>query len=195
MIARPVMFQPPLVFRSTVVALLLASIPLAALGQPDNATTLDGTIPGTDLAVTVIEGSWEPKSIGSYAIRLYTPHATDWPYDAFAHGLVRERDGFVARLLFENVEGNGLAEIVVIVQSAGSGGYLSADAYAVRGGNRFALIAHVDGGRRAMRTGLKRCVGRLTGAAWASEARLTGSLRTAHPYPRPTGFGRGADDS
>ena len=89
------------------------------------------SMPGTGVVITVTEGPGEPRSVGSYAVRLYMPLVSDWPYDNFAHGLVRRRDGVVNRLLAEDIDGDGRADAVVVVKSVGSGGYLSAAAFAV----------------------------------------------------------------
>ena len=88
-------------------------------------------IPGTDFVVTVTEGPGEPRSIGSYAIRLYSPYDQAWPYDNFTDGMVRKRDGGVESLLFEDIDKDTSVDVIVVVRSAGSGGYLSADAYRI----------------------------------------------------------------
>ena len=112
---------------------LLATI--AATGSAADAHeqgTLAARVPGTKWVVTVNEGPHEPRSIGSYAVRIYTPYDSDWPYDAFTTGLVRARDGSVEALKFADIDGDGTPEIIVVVRSAGSGGYLSADALSLR---------------------------------------------------------------
>lgn len=88
-------------------------------------------MPGTGVVITVTEGTGEPRSTGSYAVRLYVPLDPDWPYDNLAHGLVRRRDGVIERLPAEDIDGDGRADAVVIVKSVGSGEYLSATAFAV----------------------------------------------------------------
>ncbi len=103
-----------------------------------------GEIPGTEFVVTVTEGPGEPRSIGSYAVRLYMPHDPAWPFDAFLAGMVRYRDGAVDALRFADIDGNDAAEIIVVVRSAGSGGNVSADAFSV-GGSGLALIGHLEG--------------------------------------------------
>ncbi len=101
-------------------------------------------MPQTGNLITVTEGQGEPRSIGSYAVRLYAPVDPDWPYDSFAHGLVRHRDGAVDRLLAEDIDGDGRADAVVTVRSSGSGGYLSAVAFAVEP-DRLRLLGEVQG--------------------------------------------------
>ena len=110
--------------------LLLAAAGHAALGH-QRGTVLTGTVPGTVLAVTVAEGPAEPRSIGSYAVRVYEVRDNTFPYDVFVAGLVRKRNGGVEELRFADVDGNGRLEAVVVIRSAGSGGYVSADAFSV----------------------------------------------------------------
>ncbi len=90
------------------------------------------------------EGPQEPRSIGSYALRLYIPHDPAWPYDAFAFGLVRARDGVIEALRFEDIDGDQANEVIVVVRSVGSGGYLAADAFAVRE-RQLILVGEVSG--------------------------------------------------
>ena len=92
-------------------------------------TTLTGTVPANTLIVTVTEGPGEPRSIGSYALRVYDPLHPDFPYDHFIAGTVQKRDGAVEELLFRDLDDDGIEEALVVVQSVGSGGYLSADAF------------------------------------------------------------------
>lgn len=80
----------------------------------------------------VAEGDFEPRSIGSYSLRIYAATDPRFPYDHFIAGVVRPRDGVVERVQFSDLDGDGSPEIVVIVRSVGSGGYLSADAFQLR---------------------------------------------------------------
>ncbi len=95
-------------------------------------------------ALVVAEGEFEPRSTGSYTIRLYSGIMAEYPYDDFVCGLVRPRDGAVERLQEADVTGDRTAELVVVVRSAGTGGYLSADAWSVTG-DGLTLAAHVEG--------------------------------------------------
>jgi hypothetical protein len=87
----------------------------------------------TGQTAVVAEGDLEARSIGSFSVRLYAkaepPDATTF----FTSGLVRPRDGTVEKIELADVDGDGSQEIVVIARSAGSGGYLSAQAFAVAG--------------------------------------------------------------
>jgi len=79
--------------------------------------------------VVVAEAEREPRSIGSYSIRLYAVGNPEFPYDDFVHGLVVARDGFVEKILLEDLDADGSKELVVLVRSAGTGGYLSAQSF------------------------------------------------------------------
>jgi hypothetical protein len=87
----------------------------------------------TGQTAVVAEGDMEARSIGSFSVRLY---AKAEPTDAttfFTSGLVRPRDGTVEKIELADVDGDGAQEIVVTTRSVGSGGYLSAQAFAVAG--------------------------------------------------------------
>jgi len=79
--------------------------------------------------VVVAEGDREARSTGSFSVRLYDAAE---PADAttfFSSGLVEERDGSVERVTVVDVDGDKKEEIVVIIRSAGTGGYRSAYAF------------------------------------------------------------------
>jgi hypothetical protein len=90
-----------------------------------------------DITVVVAEGDFEPRSVGSFSVRSYRAdsaavrHGLDT--DDYLGGLVCERDGVVEAVTATDVDGDGRAEVVVKIRSAGSGGYLSAVALAVVG--------------------------------------------------------------
>jgi hypothetical protein len=89
-------------------------------------------IPGSDAALVVDEGEFEPRSIGSYALRVYEGARKSFPTDDFVAGLVRRRNGHVEAVRFADIDGDQTPEIVVIIRSVGSGGYLTADAFRYR---------------------------------------------------------------
>lgn len=84
-----------------------------------------------ELAV-VAEGDFEPRSIGSYALRVYGGSSKEFPTDDFIVGLIRPRNGTIEDLRFDDVDGDERPEIVVTIRSTGSGGYLSADTFRYR---------------------------------------------------------------
>ena len=99
--------------------------------------------PGTPEVVVVAEGDFEPRSVGSYALRVYGGGSKKFPTDDFVVGLVRPRNGMVEAVRFADMDGDDRPEVVVIIRSAGSGGYVSADAFRYRNG-ALELIAAVS---------------------------------------------------
>lgn len=83
------------------------------------------------LTAVVAEGDFEPRSIGSYSLRIYGANP-EFPTDDFLSGTVRSRDGYIEKVVIQDINGDGAEEIIVIVRSAGTGGYLSADAFQYR---------------------------------------------------------------
>jgi hypothetical protein len=81
--------------------------------------------------LVVAEGDLEPRSIGSYSVRLYAAGDLAFPTDRFVSGLVRAREGFIERIVLDDLDGDGRPELVVVIRSAGTGGAVSADAYAL----------------------------------------------------------------
>jgi hypothetical protein len=88
--------------------------------------------PGRREVVAVSEGDFEPRSIGSYALRVYGGASKSSPTDDFVTGVTRLRNGTIESVKFASVTGAEVPEIVVITRSVGSGGYLSADAFRYR---------------------------------------------------------------
>jgi len=87
----------------------------------------------TGQTAVVAEGDLEARSIGSLSVRLYAKADPPDETTFFTSGLVRPRDGTVEKIELADVDGTGAQEIVVITRSAGSGGYLSAQAFVVTG--------------------------------------------------------------
>ena len=71
----------------------------------------------------------------SYALRLYTPLNRALPYDNFVAGLVRRRDGANPDLLLPDLDSDEQPDVVLVIRSAGSGGYLSADGFIITAGH------------------------------------------------------------
>ena len=127
--------------RALPVMLLVGAIPIA---QAQEGRVVQTVALPSGAHVVVAEGDREPRSIGSYAIRLYAKGDPSFPADAFVAGAIRARDGSIERVLVEDVDRDGRPEVVVLVRSAGSGGYQQADAFAI-GARRVSLRASVSG--------------------------------------------------
>lgn len=110
--------------------LLLAAAPPAGAQEASQRRVERVAMPdGAHLVVA--EGDLEPRSTGSYAVRLYAAGDPAFPTDRFVAGVVRARDGTIERTILQDLDGDGRPELVVVVRGAGSGGYLSADAFGV----------------------------------------------------------------
>jgi len=94
------------------------------------------------LTAVVAEGDFEPRSIGSYSIRIYEANL-EYPTDYFLYGTIRPREGNIETVTIQDINGNGIEEIVVIIRSVGTGGYLSADAFQCQS-KQLKLIASVS---------------------------------------------------
>lgn len=116
----------------------------AALAADDDRVVKTAIFPQTQGTAVVAEGDFEPRSIGSYSLRLYAKNDPAFPYDSFITGIVRPRDGSVEEIKFADIDRDGAPEIVVVTRSAGSGGYLSADAFRFQQ-KSLALLASVTG--------------------------------------------------
>jgi hypothetical protein len=95
--------------------------------------------------VVVSEGEFEARSIGSYSVRLYRSAAPENETTFFISGLVSARDGVVEKVMLVDINGDELAEIVVVVRSVGTGSYLSAHAFSVDMNQRLILLASIEG--------------------------------------------------
>lgn len=109
----------------------------------DAAETQSLSLDEHTLAV-VAEGEGEPRSMGSYSLRLYRLQAGNNDRDFFIAGTVAARDGFLKKLLLADVIGKGQPALVVVFESAGSGSYISARAWQYSAKNLH-LLASVDG--------------------------------------------------
>ncbi|MCJ7838890.1 MAG: PliI family lysozyme inhibitor of I-type lysozyme [Burkholderiales bacterium] len=94
----------------------------------------------------VAEGDFEARSIGSYSVRIYSTENAQAGDDTtfFAAGVVRARDGAVEKVLLADLGDDRHPSLIVAIRSAGSGGYLSADAYTIDK-DKVALRASVSG--------------------------------------------------
>lgn len=85
----------------------------------------------TGQTVVVAEGKFEARSLGSFSVRLYDAAPSEDATTFFSTGQIRARDGSIEKVVITDVSGDKQPEVVVIVRSAGSGGYLSAHAFSV----------------------------------------------------------------
>jgi hypothetical protein len=103
------------------------------IGLPDGRTAV------------IAEGDFEARSIGTYAVRLYSSSGANGDESTFyAAGVILERDGTVEDVRLADLDGKGEQELIVIVRSAGSGGYLSAQALSFAN-KRIEVRSHVEG--------------------------------------------------
>ena len=100
-------------------------------------------LPSGELIV-VSEGDGEPRSIGSYSLRVYSVVNAEYPYDDFVAGAVFSRNGSVEKITLYDLDNDGADEIVVIMRSAGSGNYLAMQAIGYDGQTLERLLT-VDG--------------------------------------------------
>jgi len=77
-------------------------------------------------------------------MRVYAGVPAGFPTDRFLAGIVRPRDGAIESVSFADLDGDDRVEIIVSIRSAGSGGYLSADAFSFSGAS-LRLVAAVAG--------------------------------------------------
>jgi hypothetical protein len=82
--------------------------------------------------VVVAEGDYEARSTGSFSVRLYDTAEAGDETTFFSYGLIEERDGTVDTVTLADLDNDKKDEIVVQIRSAGTGGYLSAVAFAVK---------------------------------------------------------------
>lgn len=94
---------------------------------------------GDGTTVVANEGRVEPRSIGSVVLSAYAPAEGEFRYDNFQNGVVWPRDGTLLKLFTADIDSVPGEDIVLVTQSAGSGGYLSAVAFRWRNG----VLKHV----------------------------------------------------
>lgn len=114
----------------------------AAFAHAQDQAPLTATSPDSRY-VTVAAGPGESASIGSYALRLYQNSNPDFPTDDFIAGVIRPRDGSLLPLEWQDITGDGDEELIVRTESAGSGSYVSADAFSF-GESEISLVASVS---------------------------------------------------
>ncbi|AZQ51254.1 hypothetical protein D5R55_09685 [Burkholderia cenocepacia] len=103
-------------------------------------------LPSRQQVAVVSSGALEPCSTGSYAVRVYsTAHAAPgFDTDDYLTGTLHARDGTVADAYTADLGARAPQALVVTTRSAGSGGYVGAQAY-VTTPRAVRLVASVDG--------------------------------------------------
>ena len=112
----------------------LAAFSAASVAAAPNCDTADRYVQKMLLrsgqTVVIAEGDCEARSLGSYSVRLYNADGGD---DAtfYVAGVILERDGTIDAVRLADLDGDDRDEVVVVIRSVGSGGYLSAQALAI----------------------------------------------------------------
>ena len=115
--------------RLALTVLFLASSAIA-LGEEANHRFVHlFHFPSDSEVMVIAEGDLEPRSIGSYTLRVYAGYSDQFSTDEFITGMLRPRNGTIEAVQFADVDSDGRADVVVLMRSAGSGGYLAADAF------------------------------------------------------------------
>jgi len=91
--------------------------------------------------VVITEGLGEPRSIGSYSLRIYSVLNPKYLYDNFITGMVLARDGVIEKVMTYDLDKDGSDEIVIIVRNVGTGSYLSAKAIKYNGKSARVLLS------------------------------------------------------
>jgi hypothetical protein len=109
-------------------------LPCMVTGGAATAVRFTQTVPlAKGLVAVVAEGDLEARSMGSYTVRAYFDAEARSGNETtfYAAGVVRPRDGTVRSASALALPGRPGPLLMVVMQSAGSGGYLSAEAFAV----------------------------------------------------------------
>ncbi len=124
--------------------IVAASVIILATFDAAAATSSDRYVHKIDLpdgqTVVVAEGDYEPRSIGTYTVRLYASHDTAF----YTSGVILPRDGTIVEVRLADLGGSGERQLVVIIRSVGTGGYLSAQALSFTN-QRIEVRSHVAG--------------------------------------------------
>ena len=134
-----------MVSKVQVACLFLLCASLAGAAEPTRRFVQRLALPTGQTAV-VAEGDFEARSIGSYSVRVYSIQSAQPNDDTtfFSSGVIRARDGTVDKVFLADLGDDGAPSLVVAIRSAGSGGYLSADAFTI-GKHTIVLRASVFG--------------------------------------------------
>lgn len=112
-------------------ALVFLLIAAGTLGAADDGRFISKTTLPSGQTVVVAEGDFEPRSIGSYSVRLYDAAPPGDRTTFFADGLIMARDGVIEKVELADLNQDTQPEIIVVMRSVGTGGYLSAQSFSV----------------------------------------------------------------
>lgn len=98
----------------------------------------------TGHTLVVEESDGEARSIGSFSVRLYEPAPKPDKTTFFITGLFQARDGAIENAELADTNGDETQELVVTVRAEGTGGFLSAHAFAVSN-DSLTLVSSVEG--------------------------------------------------
>jgi hypothetical protein len=126
-----------------VTTFLLSIALFACQSIPENENLTHFTL-RSNIVVVLSEGRLEPRSVGSYSLRVYEVLTPQFPYDNFITGVIESREGSVEALKGLDITGDGNCELVVITRSAGSGSYASAIAYQYDGSNLHTIASALN---------------------------------------------------
>ena len=85
---------------------LLAASAIAFAADADRRFVQVFHLPITMEPVIVAEGDLEPRSIGSYTMRIYKARSAKFPTDEFITGVVRPRNGTIDAVRSADVDGD-----------------------------------------------------------------------------------------
>jgi hypothetical protein len=125
-------------------ALAIALLASGRLNAADSERFITKVKLASGQTAVVAEGDFEARSIGSFSVRLYDAAPPGDETTFFSAGIVRSRDGTIEKVMRADVDDDQHPEIIVLVRSTGTGGYLSAHAFAFDK-QRLIFRAAVDG--------------------------------------------------
>ncbi|PKI15831.1 PliI family lysozyme inhibitor of I-type lysozyme [Colwellia sp. 12G3] len=128
------------IFALATIILLLGTLPAMASDRFIKKLTLP-----SGQTIVISEGEFEARSIGSFSIRLYQTAPAGDETTFFISGLINARDGFIEKAILSDIDSDNKPEVIVIIRSAGTGGYLSAYAFEISNDQKMNLISKVEG--------------------------------------------------
>lgn len=126
-----------------VAAALILFTPLALHASDAERFITKAKLPSGQ-TVVVAEGDFEARSTGSFGLRLYDAASPGDETTFFVAGQIRARDGAIDKVMVVDIFDDKNPEIVVLVRSVGTGGYLSAHAFTI-GKQTLAFHSMVEG--------------------------------------------------